>query len=384
MAAKRDYYEILGVDKNADETAIKGSYRKLAVKYHPDKNPDDEEAKRMFIEATEAYEVLTDKEKRAKYDQYGHAAFSQGGGGQGGFSGGFGGAGFDINDALRAFMNDFGGDSIFGDLFGSGRGGRRRGSGIRGNDLQVRIKLSLQEVHDGCTKKLKVRRKDSCTVCSGTGSKSGQRTSCPQCNGAGRVRRVANSLFGQVVQEVACPACAGEGRVVKDPCGTCGGSGRQTIEDLVSVDLPPGVAEGNYITVSGKGDEGLAGGGAGDLIVVIAEEESDVFERHGIDLFCTIDITFSEAALGTEKTIETLEGKVKLKIPEGSQSEKIFRLRAKGLPVLQSSQKGDMLVKIHVLTPEKLNREMKELFEKLGNIEAKPKNIFEQLKDIIR
>ncbi len=187
-----------------------------------------------------------------------------------------------------------------------------------------------------------------------------------------------------MVQEVACPACGGEGRVVKDPCGSCGGSGRQTIEDMVSVDLPPGVAEGNYITVSGKGDEGLAGGGSGDLIVIIAEEENDVFERHGIDLFCTIDITFSEAALGTEKTIETLEGKVKLKIPEGTQSEKIFRLRGKGLPVLQSSQKGDMLVKVHVLTPEKLSREMKELFEKLGPIETKPKNLFEQLKDIIR
>lgn len=376
---KRDYYETLGLAKGASDSEIKKSYRKLAVKYHPDKNPGDKVAEEKFREATEAYEVLKDPNKRAKYDQFGHAAFDTSGGG--GFSGGFGG--FDISDALRAFMGDFGSDSTFSDLFNFGSSRRRsRSGGIKGNDLQIRLKLNLEEINTGVTKKIKVRRKDKCPECKGTGSKSGSKSTCLQCSGSGRIRNVTNSLFGQIVQESACPICRGEGNVVKDPCGECGGSGRKTAETTVSVNIPGGVAEGNYISVPGKGDEGLHGGPAGDLIVLINEEKDDFFERHGIDIFCTIEISFTEAALGTAKTIPTLDGKVSLKIPAGVQSEKIFRLRGKGLPVLQGNQKGDHLVKVHVNTPQKLSREERELFERIAELEKKPKNIFERAKGI--
>ncbi len=382
--AKRDYYEVLGVSKSGSDDEIKKAYRKLAVKYHPDKNPGDKEAEKKFMEATEAYEILKDSNKRAQFDQFGHAAFENtGGGGFSGFGGGFGG--FDLSDALRAFMNDFGGDSLFGDVFGFGssRGrGRSRSTGVRGNDLQVRLKLTIGDISEGVRKKIKVRRKDKCEPCSGTGSRSGEKVNCSQCGGAGRVRRVSNSIFGQVMQETACPACHGEGRTVKDPCGKCGGSGRKTAETTVAVDIPAGVAEGNYISVPGKGDVGLYGGPAGDLIVLIAEEKDAFFERHGIDVFCTVEISFSEAALGIAKTIPAIEGKVSLKIPAGTQSEKIFRLRGKGLPVLHGGQRGDQLVKIHVSTPAKLSREQRELFEKIGELEKKPKNVFGRAKEM--
>lgn len=377
--AKRDYYEVLDVSKNSSEDGIKKAYRKLAVKYHPDKNPGDKAAEEKFREATEAYEVLKDPNERSKYDQFGHAAFDTAAGGFGGFGG------FDLSDALRAFMQDFGSDSLFGDLFGFGstrRRARSRTEGTRGNDLQIHLKLTLEEIHSGVTKKIKVRRKERCDECSGTGSKSGKKAVCPQCGGSGRVRQVSSSLFGQIIQESVCPACHGEGCTVKDPCRKCGGSGRKTIETTVAVDIPPGVAEGNYITVQGKGDAGLYGGPAGDLIIIIMEKENEFFDRHGIDVFCTIDITFSEAALGVAKTIPTLDGKVSLKIPAGCQSEKIFRLREKGLPVLHSSQMGDQLVKIHVRTPEKLSREQRVLFEKITELEKKPKNVFKRAKGV--
>ncbi len=377
--AKRDYYEILGVSKNASVDEIKKAYRKLAIKYHPDKNPGDKSAEEKFKEATEAYEVLKDSDKRSRYDQFGHAAFD---GATGGFHG-FGG--FDLSDALRAFMQDFGSDSLFGDFFGFGnspRRGRTRAGGIRGNDLQVHLNLNIEETSRGVTKKIKVRRKDRCDECGGTGSRSGRKMECSQCEGTGRIRRVSGSLFGQIVQESVCPVCHGEGSVVKDPCGKCGGSGRKTMTTTVAVNIPAGVAEGNYINVPEKGDAGLNGGPAGNLIVFITEEKDDFFERHGIDLFCTIEISFSEAALGASKTIPTIDGKVNLKIPAGSQSEKIFRLRGKGLPVLHGSQRGDQLVKIHVDTPQKLSREQRELFEKIAELENKPQNVFERAKRI--
>jgi molecular chaperone DnaJ len=322
--AKRDFYEVLGVQKNASDDDIKRAYRKLAMKYHPDKNPGNKDAEEHFKEATEAYEILKDPKKRSQFDQFGTAAFE--GPGAGGF-GGFGAGGFDISDALRAFMNDFGGDSFFSDLFGMGgggsrrRGGSRRGGGARGNDLQVHLTLTLSEIATGVTKTLKVKRKDACAECKGTGSKSGKRGTCQHCGGSGRIQHVSNSFFGQLVQESVCPVCRGEGQVVADPCSKCSGSGRQTTETTVSVDIPAGVSEGNYISVPGKGDVGLSGGPAGDLIVVIQEEENKLFERHGIDVVCSTDITFSEAALGTSKTIDTLDGKVSLKIPSGTQSE---------------------------------------------------------------
>ena len=368
--AKTDFYEVLGVEKNASDDDIKKAYRKLAVKYHPDKNPGDKSAEEKFREATQAYEVLKDQQKRAQYDQFGHAAFEQGGGFGGGGFGGGGFGGFDLSDALRAFMNDFGGDSVFSDLFGGGRSRRGgRGGGTRGNDLQVRLPLTLEEIAEGVKKTLKVRRKERCGTCSGTGSKSGNRNSCQKCAGSGRVRHVANSFFGQVIQESVCPACRGEGSTVADPCPACSGSGLQNDETTIAVDIPAGVSEGNYINVPQKGDCGTLGGPAGDLLVVIQEKEHDIFKRHGIDLSCEIDTTFSEAALGTQKTIDTIDGKVNLKVPAGTQSEKIFRLKGKGIPALHRRERGDLLVRIHVKTPEKLSRAERELFEKLAEIE---------------
>jgi molecular chaperone DnaJ len=384
--AKRDFYEVLGVQKNASDDDIKRAYRKLAMKYHPDKNPGDKDAEEKFKEATEAYEILKDPKKRSQFDQFGTAAFE--GPGAGGFGGGFGAGGFDLSDALRAFMNDFGGDSFFSDLFGMGGGPRRRGGGrrgggaSRGNDLQVHLTLKLSEIATGVTKTLKVKRKDTCSECKGTGSKSGKRGTCQHCGGSGRVQHVSNSFFGQLVQESVCPVCRGEGQIVADPCAKCSGSGRQAAETTVSVEIPAGVSEGNYISVPGKGDTGHNGGPAGDLIVVIQEEQDEFFERHGIDVVCSADITFSEAALGTSKTIDTLDGKVSLKVPAGTQSEKIFRLRGKGLPVLHSSQRGDQLVRVRVHTPERLSREEKELFEKLAQLEGKEKGSFERIKDM--
>ncbi len=382
--AKRDYYEILGLSKGASDDEIKKGYRKLAMKYHPDKNPGDKEAEEKFREATEAYEVLKDPKKRSQYDQFGHAAFEGAASGYGGY-GGFGGAGFDISDALRAFMNDFGGDSIFGDLFGFGGRGRRggRAGAARGNDLQVRLELNLHEIFTGVKKTLKVRRRERCGECGGSGSKSGRKETCKQCGGAGRVQQVANSFFGQVIQESVCPVCRGEGQMTTDPCPRCNGSGLEATETTVTVDIPAGVAEGNYLSVPGKGDAGAKGGPAGDLIVIIQEKKDDFFERHGIDVVCEINISFAEAALGTSKTIPTLDGKVNLKIPAGTQSEKIFRMRGKGLPALHRSERGDQLTKIHVTTPQKLSREERELFEKLSEIEQKPnKGVFERAKDM--
>jgi molecular chaperone DnaJ len=372
MATKADYYEILGVPRNASEDEIKKAYRKLAVKYHPDKNPGDKTAEEKFREATEAYEVLKDATKRSQYDQFGHAAF-QNGGGFGGF-GGFGGGGFggfDISDALRAFMNDFGGDSVFADLFGMGGARGRRGTssaGFRGSDLQIRLPLTLEEIASGVKKTVKVRRKDRCSTCGGSGSRSGKRNTCPKCNGTGRVRHVASSFFGQVIQESVCPTCNGQGYVLADICPACSGSGLEASEKTVSVDIPAGVSEGNYLSVPNMGDAGRNGGPAGDLIVVIQEKPHSIFKRHGTDLVCDLDISFSEAALGANKTVPTINGKVNLKIPAGTQSEKIFRLKGKGLPALHRRENGDQLVHVHVRTPEKLGRAAKELFEKLAEI----------------
>jgi len=365
MPEKRDYYEVLGVEKGASTEDIKNSYRKLAIKYHPDKNPGDKSAEAKFKEATEAYEVLKDPEKRKKYDQFGHAAFGAGGfhGGGAGFSG-YGD--FDISDALRAFMNDFGGDSFFSEFFGMG--GRRRGGGggqaERGNDLQVRVALDLAEISAGASKKIKYRRFEHCPACKGAGGE-GVRT-CSACGGSGQVRRVSQSLFGQMINVTECGRCNGRGKVVANACKSCSGEGRARTEATISVNIPAGVAEGNYIPLRGQGDVGPRSGPSGDLIVLIEEKPHEFFERHGRDLVCELDIEVPQAVLGDTVVLPTLDGRVKLSIAPGTQSESVLRLREKGLPEVNNPRyRGDILVKVHVETPDRLSAEEKELYQKL-------------------
>lgn len=355
---QRDYYEILGIQRSATEEEIKKAYRKLAMKYHPDRNPGDKEAEDKFKEAAEAYEVLKDPQKRQIYDRYGHSGL------KGGASQGFGGFDFDLADALRIFMSESFG---FGDFFGSRH---RNGNRSRGRDLQVKLRLSYEEIATGVQKTIKLKKWVVCDACGGTGSGSDEaQIACPQCHGSGEVRRVSQSLFGQFVNITTCPTCNGEGRVVKSPCHKCHGEGRVKGEGVITVDIPPGVATGNYLTVRGQGNVGPRKGPAGDVIVVIEEKEHEYFERHGDDVVYTLPISFSQAALGAEVEVPTLDGKSKLHIPAGTQSNKILRMRAKGFPHLNSYERGDQLVRVVVWTPTKLTKEEKELFKKLAKSE---------------
>ena len=363
--SKRDYYEILGVEKGADDAAIKKAYRKLAVQYHPDKNPGDTTAEERFREATEAYEVLRDADKRARYDQFGHAGVEGGAGGFGG--GGFGGAGgydFDLSDALRAFMRDFGGGA-FGDIFGEAAAGGRRRTG-RGRDLQVKVKLTLEEVAAGAEKKLKLRKQVACPKCEGSGSRGGATPdTCPQCQGQGQVRRVQRTLLGQFMNVVVCPQCHGEGSIVSDPCGDCNGTGHVRGETTVSVKIPAGVTTGNYLTLKGQGDVGDRGGPAGDVLVVVEEIEHELFERHGDDVLINVPVSTVDLALGTKVQVPTVDGRVALKIPAGTQSHKVFRMRGKGIAHLHGSGRGDQLVRIIGWTPQKVGRDEKKALEDL-------------------
>jgi molecular chaperone DnaJ len=371
MATTNDYYNILGVQKNSSEEEIKTAYRKLALKLHPDKNPGDKIAEEKFREVTEAYEILKDPQKRSQYDQFGKSTFQQGRG-PGGFSNGFGFAGFDISDALRAFMQDFEGEteydigeSPFGNIFGR-RSRRTKNHSVKGSDLQIKLPLSLEEISTGIQKVLKIKRKDRCSVCSGSGSKDGHKQKCTSCNGQGRVRKVSQSIFGQTIQDYGCPTCGGTGSSISNPCSKCNGEGIESVESTVKVSIPAGISEGNYITIPDQGNAGANGGDIGDLIVIINEKQHPIFQRHGADLLSKLDITFSQAALGASQEIETIYGKVSLKIPAGTQSEKVLKLKGKGLPLLQQKDYGDQLVQVHVKTPEKLSHSARELLEKLA------------------
>jgi molecular chaperone DnaJ len=358
MAAKRDYYDVLGVGRDADAGAVKRAYRKLAIQYHPDKNPDDAGAAEKFREATEAYEVLKDPEKRARYDQYGHADPGQGFG-----AGGFGGAGFnvDLNDALESFLRNFGMGG-FGDAFGGeGRGGRRRG-----RSLQLQLEVSLEEAAQGGKRTVKVNKQVACGDCGGSGARKGsQPTSCSHCRGQGRVRQVRQSLLGQMVTEAACPHCQGAGRVIEDPCGSCRGTGTVRGEETLEIKVPAGVSTGNYMELEGKGDMGEAGAPAGDLRVVFTVQESKLFERHGDDLLLDVPVSPVDLMLGTRLEVPTLDGKVALKIPAGTQSHKIFRMRGKGMPHVNRPGGGDQLVRVLAWTPEKLPKDLKQRLEAL-------------------
>ncbi len=356
--AKRDYYDILGIDRGADTDVIKKAYRKLALKYHPDRNPGDHAAEESFKEATEAYEVLRHEEKRSRYDQFGHAGMDPSIGA--GFGGG--GGGFDMSDALRAFMRDFGGlGDIFGESAGTGSGGPARGS-----DLQIKLALTLEEVATGVEKKIRVKVLGPCDTCNGSGAAPGSTTdSCRTCGGQGRVRQMQRSLLGQFVHVTECPTCHGEGTLIANPCKQCRGDGRSERSEEIKVRIPAGVASGNYIPLREKGNVGPRGGPRGDLIVMIEERPHDYLERHGDDVLYDLEIPYHTAVMGGSEEIPTLDKRVRLTIPGGTVAGKIFRLSNKGIPHVRGRGKGDFLVRVIIWVPKKLKRDQKKLIESM-------------------
>ncbi len=383
--SKRDYYEVLEVSKSASAEEIKKAYRKKAIKFHPDKNPGDKEAENKFKEAAEAYEVLGNAEKRQRYDQFGHAGV--GGASQGGFSGG----GMTMEDIFSHFGDIFGGGfGSFGGFSGfggsSGRGGRQRVN--KGSNLRVKVKLNLQEVANGAEKKIKVKKYVACEHCSGTGAESGTAYStCSTCGGAGQVTRVTNTILGQMQSRSTCPSCDGEGKTITQKCPHCNGDGVMRTEEVVSINIPAGVEEGMQLSVSGKGNAARRGGINGDLLVVIEEEKHPELIRDGNNLIYNLQLSIPDAILGTPAEIPTVEGKVKVKIDPGTQPGKVLRLRGKGLPEVNSYQKGDLLVQINVWIPSEVSKEEKRSLEKMRESDSftpkKEQNgFFSKMKDI--
>ena len=377
---KRDYYEVLGVSKSADATEIKKAYRKLALKYHPDKNPGDKEAEEKFKEAAEAYDVLSNEEKRRRYDQFGHAGV--GGAGQGGFGGGM--SMDDIFSQFGDIFGSFGGFSGFGG-FGGGRSARRVN---RGTNLRVKVKMNLQEIATGIEKKIKVKKYVACQHCNGTGAKDGKSYStCSTCKGSGQVTRVQNTILGAMQTTSTCPTCEGEGKIINEKCTFCNGEGVLMSEEVISINIPAGVGEGMQLSLSGKGNAARRGGVNGDLIVLIEEEEHPELVRDGNDLLYNVFIGYPEAVLGETVEIPTIEGKVKVKIEAGTQPGKILRFRGKGLPDVNGYGKGDLLAKVNVWIPKNLSKDEKKLVEKMKEAEGfKPgsgdkKSIFSKMKD---
>lgn len=384
--AKRDYYEVLGVERSVGTEEIKKAYRKLALKHHPDRNPGDKDAEEKFKEATEAYEVLKDGEKRQRYDRFGHSGPAMGGGP----GGGFGFETFDLSEALRAFMRDFGGfGGAFDDLFGGGGGRSRRGGPSRGQDLRIKLPLTLEELATGTSKKLRIQRLVDCEECNGSGAEPGHAPErCPACHGAGEVRQVSRSFFGQFINVSTCPRCGGTGQIITHPCTVCKGEGRVHGATTINVKIPAGATNGNYIPVSGAGHAGNHGGPPGDAAVLIEEKPHDIFTRDGDHLICEVPISVCQAALGDEITVPTLNGDHKIKVPAGTQSGKVIRLKNKGIPHLQGFGKGDELVRLVVWVPTKLSAEEKQLFKKLATMHGtKPpkadKSFFEKLRQTL-
>jgi len=382
---KRDYYEILGVSKSATADEIKKSYRKVAMQFHPDRNPGDKTAEEKFKEAAEAYEVLSDADKRAKYDRYGHQAFTPG-------MGGFHGSNVNMEDIFSQFGDIFG-DDIFGSFFGGG--GRRssgggRSRGIRGSNLRVKLKLTFEEAAKGVTKTIKVKKYVSCNTCGGSGAKDKSSIqTCSTCGGSGQVRRVTNTFLGQMQTVTTCPACNGEGTTITAKCGTCKGEGRVYGEEQVTVDIPAGVQEGMQLSLSGKGNAGERGGAPGDLIVLIEEEAHKELQRDGLNVAFDLHISFIDAVFGTQVEVPTIDGRAKIKIPAGTQSGKIFRLKGKGFPDVNGYSKGDQLIHVNVWTPQNVTTEEKEMLERLGkspNFTPQPgkseKSFFDRVKEV--
>jgi molecular chaperone DnaJ len=385
--SKRDYYETLGVAKGAPADEIKKAYRKVAMQFHPDRNPGDKAAEEKFKEAAEAYEILSDADKKAQYDRYGHAGVSSNGrGGHGG------GAGMNMEDIFSQFGDVFG-DDLFGNFFGGGqRGGRsgQRSRGIRGSNLRVKLKLTYEEIAKGVTKNIKVKKHVLCTTCSGSGAKDkGSVQTCGTCGGSGQVRKVQNTFLGQMQTVTTCPTCGGEGSTVTAKCGNCKGEGRIYGEETVSIDIPAGVQEGMQMNVSGKGNAGERGGSPGDLIILIEEEPHKELHRDGNNVAFELHLSFTDAVFGTQVEVPTIDGRAKIKIPAGTQSGKIFRLKGKGFPAVNSYEKGDQLIQVSVWTPQHVNADEKTMLEKLsGSQNFKPhpdkneKGFFDKIKEM--
>ena len=387
MSTKRDFYEILGVTKSASADEIKKAYRKVAMQYHPDRNPGNKEAEEKFKEAAEAYEVLSDADKKAQYDRFGHAGVS--GNGRGGFGGG---QNMNMDDIFSQFGDIFG-DDVFGSFFGGGQrrgGGGGRSRGVRGSNLRVRIKLNYEEIAKGASKTIKVKKYVGCSTCGSTGAKDkASMQTCGTCGGSGQVRRVQSTFLGQMQTVTTCPACNGEGTTIAHKCATCKGEGRVYGEENITIDIPAGVQEGMQLSVSGKGNMGERGGSPGDLIVLIEEETHPHLHRDGLNVAYDLHISFPDAVFGIQAEVPTIDGRAKIKIPPGTQSGKVFRLKGKGFPALQSYEKGDQLIYVNVWTPQHLTSDEKAMLEKLQhsqNFHPKPekgdKGFFERVKEM--
>ena len=378
--AKRDYYEVLGVDKNATPDEMKKAYRKLALQYHPDRNPGDKEAEEKFKEAAEAYDVLSNPEKKARYDQFGMA----------GMDGAYGQGGMDMNDIFSQF------GSIFGDLFGgggfrgfSGFGGGAQRRVMRGTNLRIKVKLTLEEIDRGCEKKIKVSKYVPCKTCGGSGSRDGKLETCPHCHGSGVVTEIKRTILGQMQTQSACPHRGGEGRIVKDKCHDCHGDGIVKSDEIITINIPAGVQDGMQLAMQGQGNAAPRGGIPGDLIVLVEEVEHDTFERQESNLYYNAFITFADAAMGASVEIPTLNGKVKIKIDAGTPSGRVVRLRGKGLPVMNGYGRGDLLVSLNVWVPKDLTKEEKKLLEDLQkhpNFQPNPtkqeRGFFDKMKEM--
>ena len=385
MAEKRDYYEVLGVEKNANADEIKKAYRKAAIKYHPDKNPGDKEAEEKFKEAAEAYDVLSNPDKRARYDQFGHAGMGGAAGGAGGFGGGFGG--FSMEDIFSQFGDIFGGH--FGGGFRSSGGGR---SVNRGSDLRVKVRLTLEEIAEGVTKKLKINKTLACDQCGGTGAKdSSSYSTCSTCNGSGYVVTMQNSFFGRMQMQSVCPTCGGEGKVITEKCSKCGGEGTTRGQEVIEIKIPAGVGEGMVLTVSGKGNAARHGGVNGDLQVLIEEEPHPELLRDANDLIHNLNITVTTALLGGTVEVPTVDGRAKIKIAPGTHAGKVLRLGGKGLPDVNGYGRGDELVVVDITIPDRLTKEERKLVEQLAELPSfqkaesvKNQNICERMKNFFR
>lgn len=388
--AKRDYYDILGVSKSATKDDIKKAYRQQAIKYHPDKNPDNPAAEEKFKEAAEAYEILSDEDKKARYDRYGHAGVDPNMGGGGGA---YRGGGMTMEDIFAQFGDVFGeSGGGFGSFFGGGGRPGGRPQGEKGSNLRIKVSLTLEEIAKGVTKKIKVKKQIACDQCNGTGAKdSASLQTCGTCKGAGMVRQVRSTILGQMQTTTTCPTCNGSGQTIKDRCTKCKGDGRMYAEELIEIPIPAGVEAGMQLSMRGKGNAGRMGGPAGDLLISIEEKAHESLQRDGVNLIHDLYINFADAALGTTVEVPTIDGRVKIKIPAGTQSGKIFRLKGKGLSNVQAYGQGDQLIHVNVWTPKTLTYEERKMMEQLldsPNFKPQPgkddRGFFDRMRDYFK